>query len=171
MSLRPRDGKDGSPAQGLRVASEGRSAVNTIERSPDSAWALVFGCWVIASASTLGALFFSEVMELPPCVLCWYQRIFMFPLVLLLPLGLFPFDRKIVRYALPLALGGWLVSVFHLLLVAGFIPESMKPCTQGVPCTEMQIQWLGFVSIPLLSFVAFSAISALMIAARFRISK
>jgi hypothetical protein len=61
--------------------------------------------------------------------------------------------------------------VFHLLLVAGFIPESMKPCTQGVNCAEGQIQWLGFVSIPLFSFVAFSAISALMIAARFRISK
>lgn len=145
--------------------------MNAIERSPDSAWAFVFGCWVIASASTLGALFFSEVMELPPCVLCWYQRIFMFPLVLLLPLGLFPFDRKIVRYALPLALCGWLISLFHLLLVSGFIPESMTPCTQGVPCKEVQIQWLGFVSIPLLSFVAFSVISALMIAARFRTSK
>lgn len=144
---------------------------NAIERSSDSAWALVFGGWVIASASTLGALFFSEVMELPPCVLCWYQRIFMFPLVLLLPLGLFPFDMKIIRYALPLALVGWLISLFHLLLVSGFIPASIGPCTQGVPCTEVQIQWLGFVSIPLLSFVVFSVISALMIAARLRISK
>jgi disulfide bond formation protein DsbB len=145
--------------------------VNALERSPDSAWALLFGCWVIASASTLGALFFGEVMELPPCVLCWYQRIFMFPLVLLLPLGLFPFDRKIVRYALPLALGGWLISLFHLLLVSGIVPENMTPCTQGVPCKEVQILWLGFVTIPLLSFVAFSAISALLIAARYRMSK
>ena len=145
--------------------------MKVIERSPDSAWPLVFGCWVIATTSTLGALFFSEVMELPPCVLCWYQRIFMFPLVLLLPLALFPFDSKIVRYALPLALGGWLISLFHLLLVAGIIPESMKPCTQGVPCAEVQIQWLGFVSIPVLSFVAFSLIGALMIAARRRSSK
>ncbi len=110
-------------------------------------------------------------MELPPCVLCWYQRTFMFPLVLLLPLGLFPFDRKIVRYALSLALGGWLISLFHLLLVSGFIPESMTPCTQGVPCKEVQIQWLGFVSIPLLSFVAFSLITVMLIAARMRISK
>ena len=76
------------------------------ERSPDSAWMLVFACWVIASTSTLGALFFSEIMQLPPCVLCWYQRIFMFPLVLLLPLGLFPFDTKVVRYGLALALAG-----------------------------------------------------------------
>ena len=72
----------------------------------------MFVCWLLATSSTLGALFFSEVMNLPPCVLCWYQRIFIFPLVLLLPLGLFPFDPKIVRYALPLSLvGGWLLSI------------------------------------------------------------
>ncbi len=116
-------------------------------------------------------MFFSEVMELPPCVLCWYQRIFMFPLVLLLPVGLFPFDRKIVRYALPLLLVGWLISSFHLLLVSGHIPESIQPCTQGVPCKEVQIEWLGFVTIPVLSFVAFSVMIALMIAARLRSSK
>jgi len=129
---------------------------------------LVFGCWVIASTSTLGALFFSEIMNLPPCVLCWYQRIFMFPLVLLLPIGLFPFDAKVVRYALALGLAGWLVSVFQVLLVAGLIPESIRPCRQGVPCSEVQIQWLGFVNIPLLSFIAFSTINALLIAARIR---
>ena len=145
--------------------------MNASARAPEAAWALVFGCWVVAGASTLGALFFSEVMELPPCVLCWYQRIFMFPLVILLPLGLFPFDPRIVRYALPLAVGGWLVAAFHLLLIAGIIPESMKPCTQGVPCADVQIQWLGFVTIPLLSFVAFSTICALAVAARFRISR
>ena len=152
------------------TAGAGKRAEAT-ERLPDSAWILVFAAWLVAGASALGALFFSEVMELPPCVLCWYQRIFMFPLVLLLPIGLFPFDRKIVRYALPLASGGWLVSLFHLLLVGGFIPESMKPCTQGVPCTDVQVEWLGFVTIPLLSFVSFSIISALMIGARYRITK
>ena len=142
--------------------------MNRLERSPDAAWLLVFGCWVVASMSTLGALFFSEIMELPPCVLCWYQRIFMFPLVLLLPVGLFPFDARVVRYALPLALAGWLVSLFQVLLVAGLIPEAIRPCTQGVPCSEVQIQWLGFVNIPLLSFIAFSTMIALLAAARIR---
>ena len=141
---------------------------NRLERSPDAAWLLVFGCWVVASMSTLGALFFSEIMELPPCVLCWYQRIFMFPLVLLLPVGLFPFDARVVRYALPLALAGWLVSLFQALLVVGLIPEAIRPCTQGVPCSEVQIQWLGFVNIPLLSFIAFSTMIALLAAARIR---
>lgn len=131
-------------------------------RTETVAWVLVFGAWLVASVSTLGALFFGEVMQLPPCVLCWYQRIFMFPLVLILPIGMFPFDRKVVRYALPMAALGWLFAAFHLLLVAGVIPESIKPCTQGVPCSVTVIEWFGFVTIPLLSLAAFSTIIALL---------
>ena len=129
---------------------------------------LIFGAWLIAGVSTLGALFFSEVMQIPPCVLCWYQRIFMFPLVLILPIGLFPFDRKVLRYALPLAVIGCLFAVFHLLLLAGVIPEALKPCTQGVPCSDKTIAWFGFVTIPLLSFVAFSSIIALLVLTHLR---
>ncbi len=136
-----------------------------------TAWTLIFGAWLVASVSTLGALFFGEVMQLPPCILCWYQRIFMFPLVVILPLGLFPFDRNVVRYALPLAVIGFLFAVFHLLLIAGVIPESIKPCTQGVPCSETVIEWFGFVTIPLLSVLAFLTILALLITAHFRSSK
>ena len=137
----------------------------------NAAWTLIFGAWLVATVSTLGALFFGEVMQLPPCVLCWYQRIFMFPLVVILPLGLFPFDRNVVRYALPLAVIGLLFAVFHLLLIAGVIPESIKPCTQGVPCSETVIEWFGFVTIPLLSVLAFLTILALLITAHFRSSK
>ena len=136
-----------------------------------AAWTLIFGAWLIATVSTLGALFFGEVMQLPPCVLCWYQRICMFPLVLILPVGLFPLERKVVRYALPLAGIGCLFAVFHVLLIAGVIPESIKPCTQGVPCSEKVIEWFGFVTIPLLAVVAFSAIIALLVLAHFRSSK
>lgn len=150
------------------AASSGQAAVPP---RADSAWLLVFAAWLIAGSATLGALFFSEIMELPPCVLCWYQRIFMFPLVLLLPMALFPFDPKIVRYALPLVLAGGAIAVFHLLLVAGLIPERITPCTQGVPCSETQIEWFGFVTIPLLSVIAFSTIGALLIATHFRTSK
>ena len=136
-----------------------------------TAWTLIFGAWLVAGVSTLGALFFGEIMQLPPCVLCWYQRIFMFPLALILPLGLFPFDAKVVRYALPLALLGDLFAAFHLLLIAGVIPEGIKPCTQGVPCSETVIEWFGFITIPLLSVIAFSTIVALLVVAHFRSSK
>jgi disulfide bond formation protein DsbB len=142
--------------------------MDTANRSLDIAWNLVFGAWMVASASALGALFFSEVMKLPPCLLCWYQRIFMFPLVLMLPLGLFPWDRRVVRYALPLSTIGWLIAGFHVLLVWGVVPENVQPCTQGISCSDVQIEWLGFVNIPLLSFVAFTLINALFLGARAR---
>jgi disulfide bond formation protein DsbB len=152
-----------------RTGAAGAAAVpGKAHDDANAAWLLVFAGWVVAAVSALGALFFSEVMELPPCLLCWYQRICMFPLVLILPAGLFPFDPKIVRYALPLALIGAGIAVFHLLLVAGIVPQSLTPCTQGVPCSETQIEWFGFVTIPLLSVVAFAAISGLLIAAHFR---
>ena len=133
-----------------------------------TAWAYVFTVWLVASVSTLGALFFSQVMELPPCTLCWYQRIFMFPLVVLLPLGLFPFDPRVVRYALPLVAIGWAISVFQVLLVWKVIPETLQPCSKGVPCSEVQIELLGFVNIPFMSFLAFTTLAALLLAAHFR---
>lgn len=137
-------------------------------RCETAVWRLIFCAWLVASSATLGALFFSEVMQLPPCVLCWYQRIFMFPLALILPVGLFPLDRKVVRYTLPLAALGWMFAVFHLLLIAGIIPESIKPCAQGVPCSEKLIEWFGFVTIPLLSAAASTVIIVLLVLAGVR---
>jgi len=135
---------------------------------PGTAWTLVFIAWLVAAAATLGALFFGEVMQLPICAMCWYQRIFMFPLALLLPLGLFPFDRRMPRYGLALAIPGALLAVFHQLIVAGVIPESLKPCSQGVPCSQTVAAWFGFLTIPLLSLAAFSSIVALLLAAHAR---
>jgi disulfide bond formation protein DsbB len=133
-----------------------------------TAWNLVFGAWLVAATSTLGALFLSDVMQLPPCSLCWYQRIPMFSLTVVLAVGLFPFDRNVVRYAVPLAVAGWLLAGFHQLLVAGVIPERLEPCAQGVPCSEITIEWFGFVTIPTLSLSAFTAILVLLAAARAR---
>lgn len=135
----------------------------------DTGWTLVFAAWLLATVATLGSLFFSEVMDLPPCVLCWYQRIFMYPLVIVLLIGLFPLDAKVVRYALPLAVVGWCFAVYHYLLYSGFIPENLQPCSQGVSCAEINLELFGFVTIPMLSIVAFSAIIGLLVVFRYRI--
>ncbi len=127
---------------------------------------MVFAGWLIATIATLTALFFSEVMQVPPCVLCWYQRICMFPMVLLLPLGMFPLDPRVVRYTLPLAVAGLMVALFHVLLVHGWIPENIQPCRQGVPCSQNPIEWFGFLGIPDLSLAAFAGITALLVGAR-----
>ena len=134
-------------------------------------WYILFACWLTVSVSTLGSLFFSEIMEFPPCTLCWYQRIFMFPLVFILLAGLFPFDRNIFRYALPLASAGWVFAFYHTLLYSGFIPESAQPCSQGVPCSETYIDFLGFITIPLLSLISFSLIIGMLLYLKRRLSK
>lgn len=132
------------------------------DQRPDANWTILFLCWLLAAGSTSGSLFFSEIMAFAPCSLCWYQRIFMFPLAIILLAGLFPFDGKIVRYALPLAIGGWLVAFYHTLLYAGIIPRSIQPCGEGVSCSEAYIELFGFLSIPLLSLIAFSILVALL---------
>jgi disulfide bond formation protein DsbB len=134
-------------------------------------WNILFLCWLLSSVSAMGSLFFSYVMEFAPCVLCWYQRIFLFPLVLILAIGLFPFDKKVVKYALPLAIVGWLTAAYHNLLYVGIIPESIQPCSQGVSCTEEYINLLGFLSIPMLSLFSFSTIITLLIILYRRTSK
>ena len=143
----------------------------THQNQKDTNWNILFLCWLLVSVSALGSLFFSYVMEFAPCVLCWYQRIFLFPLVLILAIGLFPFDKKVVKYALPLAIAGWLTAVYHNLLYAGIIPESIQPCSKGVSCTEEYINLFGFLSIPMLSLLSFSIIVTLLIILYRRTSK
>ncbi len=140
------------------------------DREIDSNWLILFGTWLFATVAALGSLFFSEVMDFPPCSLCWYQRIFMYPLVVVLAVGLLPFDAKVVRYALPLTVAGWLTAAYHTLLYEGIIPESMAPCSKGVSCSEEYIELLGFLSIPVLSLLTFTAILAALLLLRKRFS-
>ncbi len=135
---------------------------NTSSQAISTAWALLFVAWIIATASTLTSLFFSEVIGVPVCVLCWYQRIAMYPLVIILALGLFPYDSKVIRYSAALTIIGWFIALFHVLLVAGIIPESAQPCVQGVPCTETHIAIMGFINIPIMSLLTFTIIAALL---------
>jgi disulfide bond formation protein DsbB len=134
-------------------------------------WTILFLCWLIAGISTLGSLFFSEIMQFAPCILCWYQRIFLFPLIFIFTTGLFTGDKSVVHYALPLAVAGWLIAFYHNLLYAGIIPESIQPCSRGVSCTEDYISMFGFLTIPLLSLLSFSAILALLITLNRRFSR
>jgi disulfide bond formation protein DsbB len=125
-------------------------------------WSPLFAAWVLVTVATLGSLFFSEVMDVPICALCWYQRVAMYPLVLVLAVGLLPYDPKVLRYAAALAGAGWLIALFHVLLVAGVIPETAQPCVQGIPCSETHISLFGILNIPTLSLLTFTAIGVLL---------
>lgn len=120
---------------------------------------LPYLAWGIALVATVGSLFFSEVMGLPPCVLCWYQRIAMYPLVLIIGGGILTQDNRLRFYALPLCVAGLLISIYHNLLYYGILPESILPCTAGVSCTSRQIEWLGFITIPLMALAAFVSLA------------
>ena len=119
-------------------------------------------------AALLGSLFFSEVMGLEPCVLCWWQRIFIYPLAVLFLVGLFPFDRSVVRYTLPLAVIGLGFAVYHYLVYSGFIPESLQPCSEKLSCAEVNLELMGFITIPMLSILSYSAIIVLLLIFRKR---
>lgn len=119
--------------------------------------------WVVSFVATLGSLYFSEIRGFIPCELCWYQRILMYPLVLILGIGTFQNDTSVKRFVLPMAVTGWFVSLFHYLQqkVPGF--AEIKPCSSGVPCSAQYINWLDFITIPFLAFTAFSLIIVFML--------
>jgi len=129
----------------------------------DKNWAILFLTWILVSASTLGSVFFSHIMDFAPCVLCWYQRICLFPLVIILATGLFPFDKRVIAYSLPIAIVGWLTAFYHNLLYSGIIPQELQPCSKGISCTEKYIDLFGFFTIPMLSLISFSAIIILLV--------
>ncbi len=121
---------------------------------------LRFGVFFVALLATVGSLFFSEVMKLPPCELCWYQRICMYPVAVIAFVGIFRRTDEMWYFAWPLIFIGASVALYHNLLYYGVI-ENIVPCSQGVSCTSRQIEWFGFVTIPLMSLVAFLLLGAL----------
>lgn len=125
---------------------------------------LTYIAWVQAALAVSGSLFFSEIWHLPPCVFCWYQRVLMYPLVLIIAVGILKKDKNLPFYVLPLSILGMVVAFFHNLLYFGVIPESAVPCQLGISCTTRFFEWFGFVTIPLLSLGAFSVITFCMVA-------
>ena len=120
---------------------------------------LPYVAWVIALVAMAGSLFFSDVMDLPPCVLCWYQRIALYPLVVIIGIGILTEDVRWKVYALPLTLIGLGISIYHNLLYYGILPESVSPCVEGISCTSRQIELFGFITIPLMALAAFISIA------------
>ncbi len=124
---------------------------------------ILYIAWLQSIVATLGSLYFSEVMKFPPCVLCWYQRILMYPLVFILAVGMVRKDKKVYTYVLPLSIMGLCIALYHNLLYYQILPESAAPCINGVSCTTKFIEWFGFITIPLLSLIAFTVITICML--------
>lgn len=126
-------------------------------------WPVLFAAWVVALVASFGALFIGEVMGQAPCSLCWHQRAFMFPLAVLLAVACYRSDAGAWRYALPLALIGWLVAGWHTLLFYGVVPEPIQPCSASGPsCSGEGMLLLGWAPLPMLSFLAFTTLLILL---------
>jgi len=124
----------------------------------------------IALFSMTGSLYFSEVLKLAPCILCWYQRITMYPIVVLSLMPMLRRDEKAYRYIIPFACIGLFIAGYHSVLYYavnwGIRPDWSGPCVAGISCTTRYIEWLGFITIPLLSFVSHLTILALSVSER-----
>lgn len=126
-------------------------------------WTLLFVAWAVATAATLGALFIGEVMGQMPCTLCWYQRIAMFPLAVILGVATYRHDTGAWRYAIPIAVTGLALAGYHSLQYSGLLPAPIVPCqASGPSCSGEGMLILG-IPIPYLSTMAFTAIAALLL--------
>jgi disulfide bond formation protein DsbB len=119
--------------------------------------------WLISTTSTIGSLYFSNVMMLPPCLLCWWQRICMYPLVVLFSIAYIRKDQNSIFYTAPLIAIGLVISIYHNFLYYGLIEKNIVPCTSDVSCTSITIEWAGFITIPLLAWFAFTLLFILSI--------
>lgn len=117
--------------------------------------------WSIALFASLAVLFIGEVLGQTPCTLCWFQRAFMFPIAIVLGLGLWWQDYRVGRYGIAMAFGGGMIAVWHMALYVGLISERIQPCTAtGPSCTDSN-QLIFGVPIPLMALIAFTLIGIL----------
>ncbi len=129
------------------------------ERHP-IAWA-----WFLALVASSGSLYFSEGVGFVPCSLCWYQRIAMYPLVLVLGAGMLSGDGGVWRFALPLPVVGLVISVYHIV-VQHQPTLDLVPCGSGPPCSGRYVAVFGFVTIPVMAGAAFLLIMMLLLTLR-----
>lgn len=124
---------------------------------PNALWL----AWLVAFAATVGSLIYSEVIGFEPCRLCWFQRIAMYPLSIVLLVGAIRKDWAAKYYALPLSLIGAGISMWHYLVQA-FPTLEGGSCDLNNPCSSKYVDVFGFISIPFMAGTAFIVISVLL---------
>lgn len=119
--------------------------------------------FALSASGVIGSMVFSEILNFVPCTYCWWQRVAMFPLALILGAAVLYRQKLAYLYSLPLAMVGTVLSAYHSLLQWNIITESADGCSLvGPSCAEPEIQWLGFITIPFLAFLTFGAITFLL---------
>lgn len=149
------------------VAAVGAATLTVVRlvRGPDrpvfSGWTL-WMAWAVALVATVGSLVYSEVIHFVPCRLCWFQRIAMYPLVVVLLVGAIRREGSVRLYALPLAGIGLAISIWHYLIQLNPAWEG-GACDPANPCSARYVETFGFISIPFMAGVGFIVILTLLI--------
>ena len=128
--------------------------LKTIDRFVD------YWVWFIGVGAMFGSLIYSDIMHLQPCMLCWWQRIFMYPIAFIMSVAILRKDKNGVYYVLPLALAGFFTAFYHSLLQWHIIEEAVINCSANgnVSCAKADVNYFGFITIPFMSFVSFAGI-------------
>jgi disulfide bond formation protein DsbB len=137
--------------------------METLKRNSNLQDYTLYLAWIVSLVDTLGSLYFSEIKGYIPCELCWFQRIAMYPLSIILGIAAYDNDKNMKKYVLPLSIIGGCISIFHYLEQKVPAMSAIKTCTKGVPCNVDYINWLGFITIPFLALIAFSLITLFML--------
>jgi disulfide bond formation protein DsbB len=146
-----------------RASSSSRERWGNL-RDSISPFALQFA-WIVAALATLGSLYLSQIAGLVPCEFCWFQRICMYPLSLLLGIAAFRGDVGIAkRYFMPISIVGAGLAIYHYQLE--HIAHEPTVCGAAVPCNSAAFNIFGFISVPFLSLAAFALITTLLLLAR-----
>ena len=122
------------------------------------------GRWLsfaVAGTAMAASLYYSEVADFVPCLYCWYQRIAMYPLAVILLVAAITRDDRVAKYVVPIATIGLALSIYHYQLQV--FPEQGGACSSGVPCTARYVEEFGFISIPFMAGCAFLSVLALQL--------
>lgn len=122
----------------------------------------LYAAWFVSIIATAGSLYLSDVLMYEPCKLCWFQRIFMYPLVIILGIAAYEQNPRMTKYALPFSIIGGSISIWHILeqKIPGF--AKLVPCKVGIPCNFDYLNWFGFITIPMLALTAFILITVIL---------
>ena len=143
-----------------RANPDGAVAAAVDDLRPVALWV----AFAIAATATLGSLYYSEIADYTPCLLCWYQRIAMYPLSVILGIAAWRRDASVKFYVIPVAAIGAAVSIYHYQLEV--FPEQGGVCSATVPCNVRWFEVFGFVSLAFMALTGFAAIIALLSIAR-----
>ena len=127
--------------------------------------------FIVALVATSGSLFYSEIAGYEPCILCWYQRIFMYLKVILLAMALWKKDKSIIHYSIALSVIGALIAAYHHLMQLGIINSTFCGVVgYSVSCAKVFVLTFGYIGLPLMALTAFLLIIVSLMFAKLKTS-